>query len=567
MKPHPSVHRFFAVLLCCLLALSIFPARTAAAQMQAPLLLTQSLEKLCLVWGYAKYTHPAFLSGRKDWDAELLSLTGPVMESESSDQVNALLCSWLNSLGPVDYGSDFVDQTWSGLTEDERVYLAQGDWRTDEDLLGEPLVKSLASLREIPVVYRGNAPVFPSPGSPDGITVRFDNEPVYADADYADAGWRLLSLFRLWNAVEYFYPYLDVPDADWHALLPVFIDRMLEGTDRQSCQLTLHALTARLQDAHAVWADNSALISEFGAYAVPASYLRAEGRIVIDRVYADCGLKKGDVILSLGGTDTDEVIARRMEYVSVPSPDKPVNALGYWLLRSSGQDIALTVLRGVEELSLTVLGTEGFYLSRVLPDKPHETLNGNIGLINPAWFSSETEIRAIMNKYAAHDGLIIDLRQPSAVTMHEILAESLTSGRQAFALWRYPSWTVPGAYAQYDFSHTEGKGLYSGPVVVLVDERTQSHGEFTAMALGTGDNVTLMGAPTCGADGNVALLPMPDGNYVQFTVYGVLTDKGEHTQRIGIDPDIHVKYTPDGMREGRDEVLDAAAQYLLNQIR
>jgi hypothetical protein len=32
------------------------------------------LEKLCLVWGYVKYHHSAFLLGQKDWDEELLNL-------------------------------------------------------------------------------------------------------------------------------------------------------------------------------------------------------------------------------------------------------------------------------------------------------------------------------------------------------------------------------------------------------------------------------------------------------------------------------------------------------------
>lgn len=563
MKPHPFVSRFLAVLLCCILSSPLFPACGKGAE--PPSLRTKHLEKLCLVWGYAKYTHPAFLSGRKDWDAELLSLTGPVMESESSDQVNALLSDWLNSIGPVDYGSDFIDQTWAGLEQHERVYLAQDDWLADKAFLGERLVQSLSSLREIPVVYRGRAPVYASPSSPDGITVRFDNEPVYPDVDYADEGWRLLCLFRLWNAAEYFYPYLDVLDEDWHALLPVFIDRMLEGNDRESCQLTLHALAARLQDAHVVWADSAALTAELGAYAIPASYLRTGNCIAIDRVYEDCGLEGGDVILSVDGTDADDLIARCMEYISVPSPDKPVNALGCWLLRSPRQDIELTVLRGGEELSLTVRGTDRFYLSRVLPDRPHETLEGNIGLINPAWFASEADIRAVMDAYASHDGLIIDLRQPSAVTMHKIMAEYLVSSRQTFALWRYPSWTIPGAYAQYDYAHAEGKGLYSGPVVLLIDERTQSHGEFAAMALASGENTVLMGTPTCGADGNVALLPMPDGNIVQFTAYGVLTAEGNHTQRAGIVPDIRAEYTISGLAEGRDEVLDSAVQYLLGK--
>ena len=85
------------------------------------------------------------------------------------------------------------------------------------------------------------------------------------------------------------------------------------------------------------------------------------------------------------------------------------------------------------------------------------------------------------------------------------------------------------------------------------------------MALSMGENVTLMGTNTVGSDGNVTLLVMPDGNFVQFSGWGVLAAEGEQTQRIGIAPDIYVSYTAQGIAEGRDELLEAAVQYLTKQ--
>ena len=59
-----------AVLMCC------FAAACSAEQPQSgettavPIAATEAenLEKLCKVWGYAKYTHPVFLKGEKNWD-------------------------------------------------------------------------------------------------------------------------------------------------------------------------------------------------------------------------------------------------------------------------------------------------------------------------------------------------------------------------------------------------------------------------------------------------------------------------------------------------------------------
>ena len=69
--------RLVAVLLCiCMLFTSCAPVgtngeKTADSEYSQEV---QNLEKLCKVWGYVKYTHPVFLTGEKDWDAELITL-------------------------------------------------------------------------------------------------------------------------------------------------------------------------------------------------------------------------------------------------------------------------------------------------------------------------------------------------------------------------------------------------------------------------------------------------------------------------------------------------------------
>jgi len=558
--------RFVCAALFLLLVLSMTISPDVLAQEAEPDQETENLEKLCLVWGYAKYTHPAYLSGQRDWDADLLKLVEPIMEANTGEEANDLLRSYIESLGLFDYGTDFIDAAWCGLEENQKVFLSRDDWRSDAEYLGAELSQVLSQISEIPTVYHGNAPVYASPSSPDGITVRFDNEQVYENMDYADEGYRLLGLFRLWNAIEYFYPYLDALDSDWHELLPSTIRRMLDGSDRQSYQLTLYSLTARLQDAHAAWADVMPLLEEIGAYCVPVSWMYIDGKVAVCKAYEACGLQPGDVILEMNGSDMQEIISRRKEYISVTDGTKLINAMGYYLLRSPEQKIELTILRGEDEISLTVQGSERFYAARVLPDRFHHILRGNIGLVQPACLASEKDIRQIMDEFSDTAGLIIDLRQPSAVTMHEAFGEYVVGDRQAFALWRYPSWTVPGGYSQYDVSYIGGSGLkYDQPVVLLIDERTQSHGEYAAMALSMGENVTLMGTNTVGSDGNVTLLVMPDGNFVQFSGWGVLAAEGEQTQRIGIAPDIYVSYTAQGIAEGRDELLEAAVQYLTKQ--
>jgi carboxyl-terminal processing protease len=103
---------------------------------------------------------------------------------------------------------------------------------------------------------------------------------------------------------------------------------------------------------------------------------------------------------------------------------------------------------------------------------------------------------------------------------------------------------------------------YGGKVVVLADQETQSHAEYTVMAFKTAPDATVIGSQTAGADGNISPIDLPGGIWTCFSGLGVFYPDGAPTQRIGILPDIEVKPTIRGIREGRDEVLEAALQFL-----
>lgn len=52
---------------------------------------------------------------------------------------------------------------------------------------------------------------------------------------------------------------------------------------------------------------------------------------------------------------------------------------------------------------------------------------------------------------------------------------------------------------------------------------------------------------------------------VMHTAQGIYTPDGGQTQRIGVSPDIEVKKTIEGIKEGRDEVKEAAIAYIQEQ--
>ena len=71
-----------------------------------------------------------------------------------------------------------------------------------------------------------------------------------------------------------------------------------------------------------------------------------------------------------------------------------------------------------------------------------------------------------------------------------------------------------------------------------------------------------MGSRTSGADGQITSIAVPGGISVGFTGQGVRFPDGRRLQRTGLIPDIEVKPTIAGIRDGRDEELEAALRFL-----
>ena len=109
----------------------------------------------------------------------------------------------------------------------------------------------------------------------------------------------------------------------------------------------------------------------------------------------------------------------------------------------------------------------------------------------------------------------------------------------------------------------EPKGeIYRGKVVMLINEEAISHAEATCQVFEAVTDVTFIGTPTMGADGDVTVMVMPGNLPIRFTGLEVRFADGRQQQRVGIQPHIRVTPTIRGTLEGRDEILDTAIKFL-----
>lgn len=365
---------FLALLMClCLLLTSCAPApQQPAGNSEAQV---ENLAKLCKVWGYVKYTHPVFLLGEKDWDEELLKLIPAVSEADS-DEVNGILHEWVDSLGEVDYGTLNRVPLWAAAKEEEISVQADTSW-ISADYLGEELTQQLSQLGPVPNIDRSKAPVqFNQEGVPD-----FQSEKTDPNCSYQKEEERLLGLFRVWNVIEYYFPYIDVMDESWHDLLDEFIPKIVEENDRQGFELVLLEMTAHLHDLHTGIVIQNTLQDFWGEYLAPVNLIRTkEGEWIVCKVFGNCPLQVGDVILGLDGTEVKKIEKNREKYLSVPNEKKLYQGMALYLLRSKSNTMDITILRNEKEETYTVTGTKQYTNLSWKEEKSHEILEKTLGL-------------------------------------------------------------------------------------------------------------------------------------------------------------------------------------------
>ena len=197
--------------------------------------------------------------------------------------------------------------------------------------------------------------------------------------------------------------------------------------------------------------------------------------------------------------------------------------------------------------------------------KSYKKLDNNIGYVTLQTIKEE-DISRIKSEFIDTKGTIIDIRNYPSTFVPFSLGSFFVSSSTPFVKFTNGNVDNPGEFTFTNSIEIPSQGkTYKGKLVVLVNELSQSQAEYTSMAFRAGDNTTIIGSTTAGADGNVSAIMLPGGLRTMISGIGVNYPNGEETQRIGIVPDIEVKPTIKGIREGKDELLEKAIEIILKQ--
>jgi carboxyl-terminal processing protease len=524
----------------------------------------QKLESLAKVWGFLKYHHPAVAKGKIDWDAELFQKIGEVKKTRDRQELSDLYSQWLQKLGKVKRCGGCDNQLPDSLLRNVTF-----GWLYDSSTFTPALINQLDYVRQNR--YQGKNFYVSSKYPMFDTQVHFPNEKPYENLpDLPTEEYRLLTLFRHWNMVNYYFPYKYAIGQSWDAVLAQMLPAFQNAATPSAYHLAILELAASVNDGHAFFYSKYTG-QHFGPYHVPFQVSLIDDKAVVTGFYnaemaQAVGINLGDAITRINGKTIPEALEPHLKYLIGSNLAYKKSKAHVALFNGYTPDLEVTLERdGLPETKKITR----YYFARFGYRADSITVPA-VRLLNPqtAYIDMSRlkpkELPAFMKTALNTKAMVIDLRQYPKPGAHAVAAYLKTS-RTHYALMTYPDMRYPGAFRpKYPWKSgaKNNKNPYQGKVVVLVNEGTMSAGEFAAMNFKTAPNVTVLGSQTAGADGNIVYLPLPGGLKSSMSGLGVYYPDGRETQRIGIIPDLEVKPTVAGIKAGKDEVLERALQLI-----
>lgn len=191
-------------------------------------------------------------------------------------------------------------------------------------------------------------------------------------------------------------------------------------------------------------------------------------------------------------------------------------------------------------------------------DMHYRVINDSIGYIDLKLLDLD-EIPDMMDSIMPLPRMIIDIRNYPKGVLYE-LSKYIHPEPTTFAEVFVPDIVIPGSFFWNNTIETgrQNPDYYKGKIILLVNEQTQSHAEFTALCLQSAPNVITIGSTTAGTDGNMSVIPIPGGIETYFSGIGITYPDRSQAQRTGVKIDTIVHPEIEDIRLGNDAVLEVA---------
>jgi C-terminal processing protease CtpA/Prc len=582
---------------------------------------TARLAATAKLWITVKYFHPYLAYQDIDWDKALVEALPKIRSAKTPDEYAAATQQMLDALhdpethmlgsasqnaaaGPYkpetskpDKGADIPGQrTWVhyGLTPEARAGYS-GYYSAFYTKPGRPITPGEGTMPGVETISvplgeghwavvrlsesinaDGTSPIsgarlpaFPTPKP----------ERAYAEMSYPAVEYRLLAAFKIWGVFKYFFAYRDLLDEDWDQVLLDYLPKFVAAKDALEYNLAVAEMVTHVHDSHA-GVSSKELAAYFGVAPVPIQLRLIDKKPVVTRIYADAaksaGIKVGDIVHSVDGEDIALRINREAKYLSASTNQWLGYVAAQRLLNGPDGSTATLVVSDGEGQREVKLERRTAYSSKMREGQRSgelmKLLDGNIGYADLDRLTPD-QVDEMFDKFRDTKAIIFDMRGYPKGTAWAIAPRLTDKQDVEAAIFTGPITMTPDlpngdathSSSTYFFVQTiphSDQWKYKGKTVMLIDERTISQAEHTGLFLQAANKTKFIGSPTAGANGDVTNFVVPGGITIGFSGHDVRMASGGQLQRNGLQPDVFVVPTLNGIRHGRDEVLEKAIEYV-----
>ena len=566
-----AMKKIIALIFICVCA-ALFNTTVIAQITTADSLNTYSekadLPLLGKVWGFLKYHHPNITKGQFNWDQQLIGVLPAYTATNDKAGRDKVLLKWINDLGVV----PAYPATDSVITD---VKLKPDlEWISSANFSAE-LLRILNNLKHNHSQADQRYVKFISD---DDVVMPFIvNELSYSTMRYPAYSYRLLAAFRYWNIIAYWYPYKHLAKQDWDKYLKQLTHEALAARNETEYVHFVQSMVASIKDSHATI--NSASLAQVkGKYQMPFIVKIIQNKAVINTIAPSLAnglnIKRGYILESVNDVPVIKLINELKPYVSASTDASVLRETGKLITR--GKDSVSRVVvtdNNNRQQSLIVRNIPYFPPIPVELDFPYQkdssyyVMKGGVLYINVGGIKRE-QIPLLKPILKTVKGVVFDGRQyPGTGAQADVYSELFFPHKIPFIKF---SGAVKGYPGIFKFSKpiivgAENPDYYKGKVAILVNQETQSGGEFFAIFIKLIPHAIVVGSETSGADGSVPpAFTLPGGFNTQLTAIGAYHPDGRETQQIGVVPDVKISQTINGFREHKDELLDKAVEVILS---
>jgi|GEM_PF-2857042 len=546
-------------------------------------------EKLAVEWlGLVRYFHPSEAVEAADWDTLLLDIMqlardieqGPDFQAAVMDRLApltigmALQKSGEGNAEPVadcDGQSQALRWDHKGLTASPvvpmgddmgpQVYQSQrAPWSEAETGVSEADLAMVYQLK----AGAGREVIIPLSLCPELAEMDTDSlPPKDLPDDLSASDQARLAVAELWPVLRHFYAYPEVVEEDWDQLLIDALRRAEAADNRQDVIEAIASLTVPLRDGHISITDQQETPSDATA---PLKLHWSE-----DALFVVASGDASSLPVAAKITAVDGVALADWRKKTLKRSSGSEHWREYQLIRAlrrgpEGDTLALAWQKGEQSGEAELIYGDG---SVEDPRKRSalDVLSDDIAYADLRAVEDDM-ISDMLDHLADHQAVVLDLRgYPAGMVGFRLLAHLADEGLEPWSDWMRVM-TPLGPNGDLIVREEHGWPLQAmephidATAVVLMDRRAISYAESVLGFIKRQGMATLVGEASAGSNGNVMALQLPGEFRVMMTGMRVLGPDGKIFQGRGIQPDIEVQPSLSALLEGRDEVLEAAVEYL-----